>query len=92
MAVVYTKFSGMMPRSGVDHVWSSRILGSAYGTIQFVFVFAVFIVTALDLALVFFPTIGVSQLFFIAGAVKDNAGLISDATCTGSLLWDSRSR
>jgi amino acid transporter len=38
MAAVYSIMSGAIPRSGGDYVWSTRILGPLYGTVQFVFV------------------------------------------------------
>jgi len=38
MAYVYGKLSSGMPRSGGDYVWSARIMGPLYATIQMVFV------------------------------------------------------
>jgi len=38
MAYVYGKLSAGMPRSGGDYIWSARIVGPLYATVQMVFI------------------------------------------------------
>ena len=57
MAYVYGKLSAGMPRSGGDYVWSARITGPLYATIQMVFILA---------ALVYFNAFNIWQMFFVA--------------------------
>ena len=79
MVYVYGKMSAGMPRSGGDYVWSTRILGPLYGTIQFVFMFAMFIFwTAFNLWQMF--AIGLSPAIFGVGVAARNTGLTQLAT------------
>lgn len=79
MVYVYGKMSAAMPRSGGDYVWSTRILGPLYGTIQFVFMFAMLIFwTAFNLWQMF--AIGLSPAIFGVGVAMRNTGLTQLAT------------
>ncbi len=79
MVYVYGKMSAAMPRSGGDYVWSTRILGPLYGTIQFVFMFAMFIFwNAFNLWQMF--AIGLSPAIFGVGVAAKNTGLTQLAT------------
>ncbi|MGD0636441.1 MAG: APC family permease [Nitrososphaerales archaeon] len=55
MAYIYGRLSGGISRSGGDYVWSTRILGPLFGSIQFIF---------LLLATVTFVGGGATQIFF----------------------------
>ena len=76
MAAVYAALSGAMPRSGGDYVWSSRILGPLYGSMQFVMLFATTMVLGSALSNYWAVTIGLSQLAFSLGITTGNSGLI----------------
>ena len=78
LAIVYSKMSVAMPRSGGDYVWSSRIMGPLYGLVGIVF-----LVLACMLVGVFTvynnQTIAVAQFLIILGLVTKNTGYISMA-------------
>jgi len=57
MAYVYGKLSAGMPRSGGDYVWSARIAGPLYATMQMIFILA---------SLVYFNAFNIWQMFFVA--------------------------
>jgi amino acid transporter len=86
MAYVYGKLSAGMPRSGGDYVWSARIIGPLYATIQMVF-----IVTGL----LFYSVINLWFMFDVAlgptvfgmGASLQNSGLTQLGTNLASVAW-----
>jgi len=86
MAYVYGKLSAGMSRSGGDYVWSTRIIGPIYGTIQVVFLIA---------ALVYYNcfnlwdqfVIGLGPSFFGVGAAVKSASLTTLATNLASVGW-----
>ncbi len=55
MAYIYGKLSAGIPRSGGDYVWSTRILGPLFGSVQFIF---------LLLATITFVGGGATEIFF----------------------------
>ena len=57
MAYVYGKLSASMPRSGGDYVWSARITGPLYATIQMIFIIA---------SCIYFNAFNIWQMFFVA--------------------------
>ncbi|MGO9644175.1 MAG: APC family permease [Candidatus Bathyarchaeia archaeon] len=57
MAYVYGKLSAGMPRSGGDYVWSARITGPLYATIQMIFILS---------GLIYFNAFNIWQMFFVA--------------------------
>jgi amino acid transporter len=57
MAYVYGKLSAGIARSGGDYVWSSRIVGPIYATIQMVFIV---------ISLVYFNVFNIWQMFTVA--------------------------
>jgi amino acid transporter len=77
MAFVYGKLSAGMSRSGGDYVWSTRILGPLYGTIQVVFLIG---------ALVYYNVfnlwdqfvIGLGPSFFGVGAALNSHSLTAN--------------
>ena len=79
MAFVYGRLSSGIARSGGDYVWSTRIAGPLYGTIQMVFVVS---------ALVYYNIFNIWQMFTVAvgptlfgiGAAQGSQSLISSGT------------
>jgi amino acid transporter len=84
MAAVYSKLSAAIPRSGGDYVWSSRILGPLFGTVQFVFLFVTTVIIGVGLSTYSIVTIALSQWAFSLGVTTSNAGLISLASTLGA--------
>lgn len=84
MAVVYSKMSAAIPRSGGDYVWSSRILGPIFGSIQFVFLFITTVIIGVGLSTYSIVTIALSQWAFTMGVTMNNPGLISLASTMSS--------
>ena len=80
MAAVYSKLSLAIPRSGGDYVWSSRILGPLFGSIQFVFLFVTTVIIGVGLSTYSNVTIALSQWAFTLGVTTGNSGLISLAS------------
>ncbi len=80
LAFVYAKLSAAMPRSGGDYVWSTRILGPLYGSVQFVFVTATIVVTIMGFSAFMVPALGLSPAFFALGVLMNNAGFIGIAS------------
>ena len=86
MAYVYGKLSAGMSRSGGDYVWSTRIVGPIYGTIQVVFLIG---------ALVYYNVfnlwdqfvIGLGPSFFGVGSAISSTGLTNLATNLASTAW-----
>jgi len=86
MAYVYGKLSAGMSRSGGDYVWSTRIIGPIYGTIQVVFLIA---------ALVYYNcfnlwdqfVIGLGPSFFGVGAAIHSTTLTNLAINLASVSW-----
>jgi basic amino acid/polyamine antiporter, APA family len=86
MAYVYGKLSAGMSRSGGDYVWSTRILGPIYGTIQVVFLIG---------ALVYYNVfnlwdqfvIGLGPSFFGVGAAISSHSLANLAINLASVGW-----
>ncbi len=84
MAVVYSKMSAAIPRSGGDYVWSSRILGPIFGSVQFVFLFITTVIIGVGLSTYSIVTIAISQWAFTMGVTTNNPGLISLASTLSS--------
>jgi APA family basic amino acid/polyamine antiporter len=84
MAYIYGKFSAGMPRSGGDYVWSTRIMGALYGSVQFVFLFLLTIVfiTICDW---YESTTVLSQMVVALGINYHNAGMISTGISLGQV-------
>jgi amino acid transporter len=80
MAAVYSKLSAAIPRSGGDYVWSSRILGPLFGSVQFVFLFITTVIIGVGLSTYSIVTIALSQWAFTLGVTTNNPGLISLAS------------
>jgi len=86
MAYVYGKLSGGMPRSGGDYVWSARIVGPLYATIQMVFILS---------GLIFYNvfniwdtfTIGLGPGFFGVGAAIQSSYLTQLGINLSSVAW-----
>jgi amino acid transporter len=83
LAVVYSKLSAAIPRSGGDYVWSTRILGPVFGSVQLVFLFVTTVITGIFLSVYFAVTIALQQLVFSLGVSSNNSGLISTAVALG---------
>jgi amino acid transporter len=82
MCYVYGKMGAAMPRSGGDYVWSTRVLGPIYGTVQFVFMFAMFVFwNTFNLWQMF--AIGLSPAVFGVGAASANPGITQIAISLG---------
>jgi amino acid transporter len=92
MAYVYAKLSAGIPRSGGDYVWSTRILGPVFGSIQFVFVLIATITFCGVLGPEFFYY-GIAQATFGWGVATHSSALISlssglsSATLAGPLTF-----
>jgi amino acid transporter len=86
MAYVYGKLSGGMPRSGGDYVWSARIAGPLYATIQMVF-----ILTGLIFYNVFniwdIFTIGLGPGLFGVGAAIQSSSLSQLGINLSTVAW-----
>jgi basic amino acid/polyamine antiporter, APA family len=80
MAAVYSIMSGAIPRSGGDYVWSTRILGPLYGTVQFVFVLVTAVIGGLAYPTYYAVSIALSQLAFALGVTTNNGSLINAAS------------
>ncbi len=76
MAYVYSKMSAAMPRSGGDYVWSTRILGPIFGSVQFVFLLVTTIIVGVTLSTWSELSIALSQLLFAVGVTTNNSGLV----------------
>jgi basic amino acid/polyamine antiporter, APA family len=93
MSFVYAKMSAGMPRSGGDYVWSTRILGPIYGSVQFVFLLFTTMIIGIVLSTWSNVTIAVSQLLYAFGVSTNSAGLVSFAQSLttpglGGTGWD----
>jgi basic amino acid/polyamine antiporter, APA family len=66
MAYVYGKVSSGIPRSGGDYVWSTRILGPFFGSIQFMFLFF-FAITSVGAPIAVSFSLALSQWAFGLG-------------------------
>ncbi len=84
MATVYSKMSGAIPKSGGDYVWSSRILGPVFGSVQFVFLFITTVIIGVGLSTYSIVTIALAQWAFTMGVTTNNPGLISLASTMSS--------
>ena len=84
MAAVYSKLSAAIPRSGGDYVWSSRILGPLFGSVQFVFLFVTTVIIGVGLSTYSIVTIALSQWAFSMGVTTNNAGLVALASTLGA--------
>lgn len=86
MAYVYGKLSAGMPRSGGDYVWSARMVGPLFATIQMVFIGA---------GLIYFNVfnlwdmfvIGLGPSFFGVGAAIRSSYLTQLAINLASVSW-----
>jgi amino acid transporter len=83
MAFVYSKLSAAIPRSGGDYVWSSRILGPFFGSIQFMFLFTGTVIIGIGLSIWSASAVALSQLAFAVGVSTSNTGMIGVATALG---------
>jgi amino acid transporter len=79
MSYVYAKMSAGMPRSGGDYVWSTRILGPVYGSVQFVFLLITTLIVGITLSTWSNVSIALSQLLYAVGVTTTNKGLVSFA-------------
>lgn len=77
MAIVYSKLSGVVPRSGGDYVWSSRVLGPLFGSIQFVLVYALTVILMGTIAISLPVTIWFGQFFITLGILNNNPAMIA---------------
>lgn len=77
MAWVYSILSAAIPRSGGDYVWSSRIIGPFYGSIQFTFLIVTAVIGGLGLPTYYAVNIALSQLLFSLGVTTKNASLVN---------------
>src|SRR5271154_3542750 len=80
MAAVYSIMSAAIPRSGGDYVWSTRILGPFYGSVQFVFVLVTAVIGGLAYPTYYAISIALSQLSFSLGVTTNNPSLINAAS------------
>jgi APA family basic amino acid/polyamine antiporter len=87
MAAAYSKVSALIPRSGGDYVWSSRVLGPLFGSVQTVFIFMTTIVAFSGFALWSSVALGLSATFFGLGVSSHSATMfnIGSALSTASL-------
>jgi APA family basic amino acid/polyamine antiporter len=83
MAYVYSKLSVAIPRSGGDYVWSTRILGPLFGSIQFVFLLLTTVIIGVSLSLWSAVAIALSQLVFALGVTTNNTGMVGIAVALG---------
>lgn len=92
MCYVYGKLSAGIPRSGGDYVWSTRILGPVFGSIQFIFIF----VATITFIGVLGPEVfyyGLAQATFGVGVAWHSSSLLSlsgplsSATLAGPLSF-----
>jgi len=80
MAYVYSKLSAAIPRSGGDYIWSSRILGPFFGSIQFIFLFVGTVIIGIGLSIWSAQAVALSQLAFAIGVTTNNVGIIKIGT------------
>ena len=80
MAYVYSKLSAAIPRSGGDYIWSSRILGPFFGSIQFIFLFVGTVIIGIGLSIWSAQAVALSQLAFAIGVTTNNVGIINIGT------------
>jgi len=80
MAAVYSIMSAAIPRSGGDYVWSTRILGPFYGSVQFVLVLVTAVIGGLAYPTYYAISIALSQLAFSLGVTTGNTSLIGAAS------------
>jgi amino acid transporter len=79
MSFVYAKMSAGMPRSGGDYVWSTRILGPIFGSVQFIFLLFTTMIIGIVLSTWSNVTIAISQLLYAFGVTTKSASLVSFA-------------
>jgi APA family basic amino acid/polyamine antiporter len=79
MAYVYSKFSAGMPRSGGDYIWSTRILGPLFGSIQLVFLLVTTLIVGITLSTYSETTIALSGMVYSLGVTTNNPGLVTIA-------------
>ena len=79
MSYVYAKMSAGMPRSGGDYVWSTRILGPVFGSIQFIFLLITTLIVGITLSTWSEVSIAISQLIYAFGVTTNNSGMVSSA-------------
>lgn len=84
MSFVYAKMSAGMPRSGGDYVWSTRILGPIYGSVQFIFLLITTLIVGITLSTWSNVSIALSQLLYALGVTTGNSGLVSYAISLAS--------
>ena len=83
MAFVYSKLSAAIPRSGGDYIWSTRILGPFFGSIQFIFLFVGTVIIGIGLSIWSAQAVALSQLAFAIGVTTNNPGMINVGTALG---------
>jgi APA family basic amino acid/polyamine antiporter len=79
MSFVYAKMSAGMPRSGGDYVWSTRVLGPIYGSVQFVFLLFTTMIIGIVLSTWSNVTIAISQVLYAFGVTSGSSSLVSFA-------------
>jgi amino acid transporter len=80
MAAVYSILSAAIPRSGGDYVWSTRIIGPFYGSIQFTFLLGTAVIGGLGLPTYYAVNIALSELLFSLGATTNSSSLVNLGT------------
>jgi amino acid transporter len=86
MAYVYGKLSAGMPRSGGDYVWSARVVGPLYATIQMVFIVTgLLFYSVINLWFMFDVALGPSV--FGIGAATQSTALTQLGTNLASVAW-----
>jgi amino acid transporter len=79
-AVAYSKLSALIPRSGGDYIWSSRILGPFFGTTQMLFMYVTTFVSFNAFALWCALTLGLTPAFFALGVATHSASTFQIGT------------
>jgi APA family basic amino acid/polyamine antiporter len=79
MAYVYSKFAAGMPRSGGDYIWSTRILGPIFGSVQLVFLLVTTLIVGITLSTYSETTIALSGMVYSLGVTTNNPGLVTVA-------------
>jgi amino acid transporter len=83
VAYVYGKAAGAIARSGADYVWSTRIMGPLYGSVQFVFILATTI-TGIVFVIWSQFAFAISPTVFAVGVSTNNLSLANFGISLGS--------
>jgi len=86
-AITYSIFTGLMPRSGGDYVWTGRVLGPRIASMfAILFLFAQ-IVSFISFNGWTFVSAFLSQLLFTLGLKTNSASLLAMSTTVTQPLW-----